>query len=197
MTSLNDMRRGTLRLAGLVLLGLLVSGCIPEAETADTGDAEDSAATAAVVEVKSNAQEAVRLLIEFNHGDFAILSQHSVRKTLPPSDAAPVLPASGWYFELQNASGETRYRRIIEDPVTLVFEGPDPDVKHLSNPDRSASVPGQRSFNLLMPAPQAGDEFVLFGPGLTSGSSASLQREAAMAGSGELARLLVSGSVTQ
>jgi hypothetical protein len=150
-----------------------------------------SSQSAAADSAGSNATDAVRLVIEFDRGGFKITSATSVRKTLPPSDEIPDGPTSGWYFELQNADGKALYRRIIHDPITTAFEGPDPDLRHTNIPIRSASVPNTRVFSLVMPAAQPGDEFVLFGAGLSSGADASLQRSAALAASGELTRLLI------
>lgn len=87
-------------------------------------------------------QRADRWVIQFDHGAFSLLSRSETTKILPASDELPAvqLPPSGFWFELLGADGSLRYRRIVGDPVRLVFEGPsEPDVM-----PASATGPGKR-----------------------------------------------------
>jgi hypothetical protein len=45
---------------------------------------------------------------------------------LPPSDELPgsLGTVSGFWFELRSSEGAVRYRRVVGDPIRLVFEGP-------------------------------------------------------------------------
>jgi len=71
-------------------------------------------------------QRADRWVIQFDSGAFSLRSRTATTKILPESDELPAvqLPLSGFWFELRSAEGTVRYRRIIGDPVKIVFEGP-------------------------------------------------------------------------
>lgn len=71
-------------------------------------------------------QSADRWIIRFESGAFSLMSRSATTKVLPASDELPAvqLPLSGFWFELHAADGSVRYRRIVGDPVRLVFEGP-------------------------------------------------------------------------
>ena len=71
-------------------------------------------------------QRADRWVIQFAGGGFSLLSRSTTTKVLAGSDELPAvqLPPSGFWYELRSADGSVRYRRIIDDPVLLVFEGP-------------------------------------------------------------------------
>jgi hypothetical protein len=69
-----------------------------------------------------------RVLLHYGETGFELVSMTPLTSVLPPSEELPgeVGSLSGFWFELQNAEGQTVYRRIVGDPVRLVFEGPDP-----------------------------------------------------------------------
>jgi len=94
-------------------------------------------------------QRADRWVIEFASGAFSLLSRSATTKILPASDELPAvqLPPSGFWFELRSAEGALRYRRIIGDPVKIVFEGPVlddmPDLARAQREQGSALPPGR------------------------------------------------------
>ena len=123
---------------------------------------------------------AERIVIRFQGGAFELLSRIPLAKLLPPSAelAAGALPRSGFWFELQSGDGSVRYRRFGQNPVLLAFEGPDID-NGGTVPDRIESIPAERVFTLLVPAPQPGDRLVLFSSPLEPGAQAAPAQEVA------------------
>jgi hypothetical protein len=105
---------------------------------------------------------AERLTIKFGNGIFELLSQAHVRKVLPPSDSLPRSdrPRAGFWYEHRSADGTLRYRRVIDNPVLLVFEGPDGPKAGL--PDRKEGLPSERVFSILIPRSSIGDVVALF-----------------------------------
>jgi len=67
--------------------------------------------------------DADRIRVRLSGGQFEILSVTPLTTVLPPSES----PAgtSGFWFELRDGAGDVRYRRVIDDPLRLVFEGPE------------------------------------------------------------------------
>lgn len=140
-----------------------------------TGDSGESASTD--FRVIGGPQAVERLTIEFLADDvdrglstFNLLSRTRVTMVLPPSDDLPsgrgAQELSGFWYELQLGDGSVKYRRIITNPIRVVFEGPDPDNGSMF-PDRKEAIPSNRIFNLLIPAPTSGDVLVLFSSPLT------------------------------
>jgi hypothetical protein len=82
-----------------------------------------------------------RVTLRYTESGFELVSLTSLVNVLPPSDELPgeVGTVSGFWFELRNAGGETLYRRIIGDPVRLVFEGPADE-----NPMEAARISARR-----------------------------------------------------
>jgi hypothetical protein len=95
-----------------------------------------------------------RVLIQFTRpANFKLLSRTSLTKTLTPSDQLPAAQSRGFWFELQSASGQVKYRRIIGNPVWPAgYTGP---------------APLERVFPLLIPSAARGDRLVLFSSPLT------------------------------
>jgi len=125
---------------------------------------------------------ASRALIRFASGQFSLLERRDIRKVLPPSDALPAVQSvSGFWYELRAADGSLRYRRIIEDPVRLVFEGPEEPspTPGPATPSRKEGIPAERVFSLLIPAPAQGDQLVLFSSPLVPGEQGSPAKEVA------------------
>jgi hypothetical protein len=123
-----------------------------------------------------------RLLIRFAGGAFSLVERKEVRKAIPPSDELPSVegPLSGFWYELRSAEGQVRYRRIIDDPVRLVFEGPeDPKTPLPAVPQRSEGIPAERFFSLIIPAAQQGDQLVLFSSPLRLGAQGEPAAEVA------------------
>jgi len=123
-----------------------------------------------------------RVLIRFAGGQFTLVERKEIRKVLPPSDELPAgeRPLSGFWYELRAGDGHTRYRRIIDDPVRLVFEGPDdPKTPLPAAPRRSEGIPAERFFSLLLPAVQQGDQLVLFSSPLQLGAQGEPASEVA------------------
>jgi len=104
---------------------------------------------------------AERLVVRFDRGTYSLAQRDSLSEVLPPSDPAPPRPASGFWFELQSSEGSVLYRRIIGDPIRLVFEGGatgapgEPIV-------RTESIPEERVFAVLVPADDSAESLVLF-----------------------------------
>ena len=142
----------------------------------------------------SRAQSVQRLVIQYNQGELELLSQHPLVKVLPPSDELPAvqipgprqdpdeeapneLPAvqlpSGFWFEVVMGDGSVRYRRIIENPILLAFEGINPEEKH-GVLERVESVPKQRIFSILVPVDRgdADTSVVFFSSPLEPGAQA-------------------------
>ena len=97
------------RVAGAVAVAW-AAGLVPAALAQDTGPVD-----------------ADRVVLRFSEGAFELVGVSPVTAVLPPSDALPgaLGELSGFWFELQSSDGEVRYRRVVGDPVRLVFEGPD------------------------------------------------------------------------
>jgi hypothetical protein len=110
-----------------------------------------AAGTFAVAQEPPGPGEAHRALVRFSEGTFELVSLTPLSTVLPPSDGLPgeVGAISGFWFEKQDAQGEVVYRRIIGDPVRVVFEGPaeDPGVE----PERVSPLrtPSDRQRDLL------------------------------------------------
>jgi hypothetical protein len=103
-----------------------------------------------------------RLTVRYSAGAFTLLSKTATRKVLPPSDSLPAgeRPPAGFWYEHRSADGVLRYRRIIDNPVLLVFEGPDGEKPGI--PDRKEALPAERVFDLLIPRSSVGDVVALF-----------------------------------
>ena len=110
----------------------------------------------------SRAVPVERLAVRYAAGAFTLLAKAATRKVLPPSDSLPAgeRPPAGFWYEHRSAEGELRYRRIIENPVLLVFEGPDGAKPGI--PDRKEGLPAERVFDLLIPRSSPGDVVALF-----------------------------------
>jgi hypothetical protein len=95
----------------------------------------------------------------------------AVDTVLAPSDELPgeVGTVSGFWFELQNADNTTLYRRIIDDPVLLVFEGPEEDTTPPETLAATAAGRRARETSVRSLAPRK--------TGLESSTRSSLQRE--------------------
>jgi len=140
-------------------------------------------------DIPSNPSRAVpvlRMVIQYSDGNFSELSRRPLRKVLPPSDELPAvqqpeiplngaddglndLPAvqlpSGFWFEVVLGDGSVKYRRILENPILLTFEGLDPED---TSPERALtrveSLPKHRVFSLLVPFDQQGPAGADLGP---------------------------------
>lgn len=131
-----------------------------------------------------------RIVVRFAAGQFSISSRHATRKVLPPSDDLPDAGGiSGFWYEVRSAAGSLRYRRILENPIPLVFEGPEqPDAPPGTPARRDEAIPAERFFSLLVPAPGEGDLLVLFSSPLQPGAQAE---PASMVASLELAPVVI------
>ena len=129
----------------------------------------------------SNAQAVERVTIKFSQGSFSFLSSNSTRKVLPPSDLLPQGKdlVSGFWYELQDAEGGIKYRRIIHNPVIMTFEGPDIDTPGATAVDRKEGIPSERIFSVLIPQSLTGDALVLFSSPIELGAQASPAEEVA------------------
>jgi hypothetical protein len=108
-----------------------------------------------------------QVVVRFAAGAFSLVERFQARKVLPPSDELPKAEAlAGFWYELRAADGTVRYRRIIGDPIRLVFEGPEPSARAGSLASRKQATPTERVFTLLIPAAREGDELVLFSSSL-------------------------------
>jgi hypothetical protein len=126
----------------------------------------------------SNAVAANRVVIQFEGGNFTLLERLELRTILPPSDELPDSgrELSGFWYELRDSAGSLLYRRIIESPVTVRFEGPatgaggePPEDAEGATAERIESIPERTVFSLLIPAASDGDQLVLFSSPLEEG----------------------------
>lgn len=127
----------------------------------------------AVAQVPAGPVAAERVTIAFERGSYTIVSRVAITKVLPPSDALPEGPGPflGFWFELRESDGSTRYRRVIGDPVLLVSETPDHSTALGATAssatttviERAVAVPDARTFTVLVPAPRPGEALLLFG----------------------------------
>ena len=143
-------------------------------------------ALASVVPATARAQEppgvvpVEQAVVRFAAGVFSLLDRLPARKVLPPSDALPDADAlAGFWYEVRAADGSLRYRRVIGDPIRLVFEGPEPDAGPGAPASRKEAIPAERVFTLLIPAALAGDELVLFSSPLEPGAQGEPAAEVA------------------
>ena len=148
----------------LAAAGLMVLG---EAATSSHSLAQEEPGPAPPVAVE-------RIVLRFAAGQFSIFSRVATRKVLPPSDGLPAVqtPLAGFWYEVLAADGGLRYRRILEDPVRLVFEGPEPDLPPGTEavPSRKEAIPSERFIPLLVPLPAEGDLLVLYSSPLEPGA---------------------------
>ena len=136
-----------------------------------------------MVAIPSNAQDPSRapvlvdrLVIQYQAGQFTLVSRTTMTKVLPASDSLPSGSAWGFWYELQSSDGTTRYRRIVSDPIPFVFEGPDPDGPP-GKIQRTEVMPDARLFSVLTPRCAPGDSLVLFGTRFeTNAASAAAQQ---------------------
>jgi hypothetical protein len=148
----------------------------------------------------SRAQFVNRLVLEYNQGELVLLSQRPLVKVLPPSDELPAVqirddreepngptpndpPAaqlpSGFWFEVLAGDGSVRYRRIMENPILLTFEGIDPE-REDGVLERVESVPVKRVFSILVPVDRgelADTSVVFFSSPLEPGAQAKSASE--------------------
>jgi len=106
---------------------------------------------------------AERVTIQYEAGSFSLSDRRALRKVLPPSDefAGRAGPFSGFWYELQDADGSVLYRRLVDNPLILHFEGPDIDTGG-TVPDRKEAIAGSKTLSFLIPAPPASSSLVLF-----------------------------------
>jgi hypothetical protein len=108
---------------------------------------------------------AERLTIRFREGAFEVVSRTAVVKVLPPSDELPADSSpSGFWYELRSAEGGLVYRRIIEDPCRIRYEGFAGGVAgsgKTATLERRDVVPSERTFSILVPRANPGDQLVL------------------------------------
>jgi hypothetical protein len=120
-----------------------------------------------------NAVPVDRLMIKYSDGTgFEFMGMTSIeQKILPPSDELPAVqgenasPLAGFWYELLAVDGSVRYRRLMDNPVLLVFEGPDMEGSSDGEgvPDRKEGLPSERVFTILVPKVEPGEEVVIYG----------------------------------
>jgi hypothetical protein len=122
-------------------------------------------------------QAADRIVIRYANGAYELLSTSTVVKVLPPADELPAARTrvAGFWYEIQSAAGEVRYRRTMRDPVRLEYEWPAAG----SAPMRVTAVPAERVFAVLAPHAAPGDEIVLFGSSVQADGRRSAATEVA------------------
>jgi len=130
------------------------------------------AVCAASAPALAGSQDTHRVSLRFRDGQFLVLGLTQVRSVLPPSDELPAVAGglSGFWYELRTASGDLRYRRIVEDPIRLYYERQSAGA--LGAPpvlDRDEQIPQSRLFTLTIPRAVDGDELLLFGSPLVAG----------------------------
>jgi hypothetical protein len=76
----------------------------------------------------SETPRAVRFTFEFDGATFRQRDRREVEMTVLPSDPMEGYAGhAGFWYELQDASGRTLYRRIVHDPTLPYREVPAPD----------------------------------------------------------------------
>jgi hypothetical protein len=105
---------------------------------------------------------AERLTIRFQEGTFEVVSRTALLKVLPPSDELPAdsIP-SGFWYELRSEKGRLRYRKIIEDPCLIRYEGRAEGAGTTATLERRDIVRSAGTFSLLVPRATAGDQLLL------------------------------------
>jgi hypothetical protein len=129
-----------------------------------------------------------RITVQYEAGEFTLVDRASIEKRLPPSDEIPEGLVTGFWFELQSADGSVRYRRIMGDPIRLVFEGP-AEGSASTAPDRAEGIPAKRVFSVLVPSIAPGDVLLFFGPPVEPADPGTARRSSAAPYSGELGRI--------
>lgn len=104
---------------------------------------------------------AVLLRFEYDGRTFTEVDRRSEAMKVVASD--PTLGYeghSGFWYEVQNAAGDTLYRRITQDPTFPYREvsSPDGTMKKVSTPE------GKRSVEIVVPDIAEGEHVVLFAP---------------------------------
>lgn len=156
-------RRGKLWFVGMVCLALL--------PIAPSLKAQPSEGRSVPVE---------RLIIAYEDGTFRLVSRIPLTKVLPPSDELPgrVGSVSGYWFELRSADERVVYRKLIQDPTRLVFDGPR---EGDGLPERHEAVLAHQVFTVLAPRATVGSNLVLFGPSARLGDAARTAPAVALA----------------
>jgi hypothetical protein len=147
-------RRGKLLFVGMLCLALL--------PLAPSLKAQPSASRSVPVD---------RLVIAYEDGAFRLVSRIPLTKVLPPSDELPgrVGSVSGYWFELRSADESVVYRKLMQDPTRLVFDGPR---EGDALPERHEAALAKQVFTVLAPRAAVGSSLVLFGPSARLGDSA-------------------------
>lgn len=129
--------------------------------------------TARAQDTSSNAIDAARVSLRYDSGEITVVGFERVRKAIPNTDQLPegVNELSGFWYELVGLDGSVRYRRIIGNPFLTTFEGPDP-MDPQGPAVRQEGVRDPQTVMLLIPAPQAGDALVLYGPPIATNTNA-------------------------
>jgi hypothetical protein len=103
-----------------------------------------------------------RLTIRYRAGTFELLSSTPDTMVLPPRDMAADdgRARAGFWYEHRTAGGTLRYRRVMRNPVLLVFE--EAGVPGSEGLVRHEAVPAERVFSILIPAARDRDVVALF-----------------------------------
>jgi hypothetical protein len=119
-----------------------------------------------------------RLTIQYEDGDFLLVNRQAFRKVLPPSYELPDGggPFSGFWYELQDAAGTVLYRRMVDNPLVVHFEGPDIDTNG-TVPDRKEAIAESKMLWILLPAPPTDSALVIFSSPLELGAQAEPAEE--------------------
>ena len=128
---------------------------------------------------------AVRLICDVADRGVRVVSRRRLAKVAPPTesfaDADPAAPRSGFWIEVRDAQGRTRYRRAVPDPLTDRHEAPGPNGSFVQIRGR-----GSDRFALLVPEIEDGEDVVLMrGTSIAGAAAAGGPRRA----TGEIARL--------
>lgn len=107
---------------------------------------------------------AERMVIRYHDGSYEILRRTPMTKILPATVALPGKTGDvrGNWFEVQTATGEVLYRRLMTAPNVRYVEYRSPD-----NPTRlkrEEAVVAERTFSVLVPARSDASYLVFYGP---------------------------------
>jgi hypothetical protein len=103
-----------------------------------------------------------RLTIRYREGNFELVSSTTTTMALPPMDVARDhgRARSGFWYEHYDSGGKLRYRRVMRNPVLLVFE--EAGAPGSTGMVRHEAVPTERVFTILIPAAKDREVVSLF-----------------------------------
>lgn len=111
----------------------------------------------------SNPPQALRLTFAWQGAQVRLVGSERVAMLAPGSlTTPPEAGQTGYWFEVQDASGRAVYRRPLHKPIRIDVEAFSPDTR--PSIARVPVAPGEGRFTLLIPDTADGRTFALHGP---------------------------------